>query len=136
VQLNYPEITDVFGPRLLFLFPQFLGEERTLALEILAGRAAHLPDLLQSLQGLNFLGCLKHKYVTTPSLIAHCCGIPAMESLIMFLIHCNRDEATQFASLSIIYGLCDSLKPAQIKYLLDTLILEFSNHSSVECRVR
>ncbi|GJJ77035.1 DNA-dependent protein kinase catalytic subunit [Entomortierella parvispora] len=105
VQLNYPEITDAFGPRLLFLFPQFLGEERTLALEILAGRAAHLPDLLQSLQGLNFLGCLKHK-----------------------------DEATQFASLSIIYGLCDSLKPAQIKYFLDTLILEFSNHSSVECR--
>jgi len=62
VQLNFPEITDAFGPRLLFLFPQLLGEDRTLALEILAGRAAHLSDLFQSLQGLNFLGCLRHKY--------------------------------------------------------------------------
>ena len=61
VQLNFPEITDAFGPRLLYLFPQLLGEERTLALEILAGRAAFLPDLFQSLQGLNFLGCLRHK---------------------------------------------------------------------------
>ncbi|KAI1315202.1 hypothetical protein EDD11_001140 [Mortierella claussenii] len=105
VQLNFPEITDAFGPRLLFLFPQLLGEERTLALEIFAGRAAFLPDLFQSLQGLNFLGCLKH-----------------------------RDEATQFASLSIIYGLWDSLKADQILYFLDTIILEFSSHSSIECR--
>ncbi|KAG0303333.1 hypothetical protein BGZ98_006787, partial [Dissophora globulifera] len=105
VQLNFPEVTDAFGPRLLFLFPQLLGEERTLALEILAGRAAFLPDLFQSLQGLNFLGCLRHK-----------------------------DEATQFAALSIIYGLWETLKPEQILYFLDTLILEFSSHSSVECR--
>jgi len=61
VQLNYPEITDAFGPRILFLFPQLLGEERALALEILAGRAAYLPELFQSLQGLNFLGCLRHR---------------------------------------------------------------------------
>ncbi|KAF9585083.1 hypothetical protein BGW38_003973, partial [Lunasporangiospora selenospora] len=62
VQLNFPEITDAFSSRLLFLFPQLLGEERTLVLEILAGRAAQAPDLFLSLQGLNFLGCLKHKY--------------------------------------------------------------------------
>ncbi|KAG0050163.1 hypothetical protein BGZ83_005055 [Gryganskiella cystojenkinii] len=105
VQLNYSEITETFGSRVLFLFPQLLGEERTLALEILAGRAAQLPDLFQTLQGLNFLGCLKH-----------------------------RDEATQFASLSIIYALCDTLTPSQIKYFLDTLILEFSSHTSIECR--
>ncbi|KAG0024840.1 hypothetical protein BGZ80_003699 [Entomortierella chlamydospora] len=61
VQINFPEITDAFGPRLLFLFPQLLGEERKMALEIFASRAAYLPDLFQSLQGLNFLGCLKHK---------------------------------------------------------------------------
>ncbi|KAG0234361.1 hypothetical protein BGX31_004586 [Mortierella sp. GBA43] len=105
VQLNYPDITDAFGTRLLFLFPQLLGEERTLALEILAGRAAQLPDLFQSLQGLNFLGCLRHK-----------------------------DEATQFAALSIIYGLWDTLKKEQIVYFLDTIVLEFSSHSSLECR--
>ncbi|KAG0254733.1 hypothetical protein BG011_005543 [Mortierella polycephala] len=84
---------------------KLLGEERTLALEILAGRAAYLPDLFQSLQGLNFLGCLKYK-----------------------------DEATQFAALSIIYGLWESLTTEQIQYFLDTIILEFSSHSSVECR--
>ncbi|KAF9184663.1 hypothetical protein BGZ51_003206 [Haplosporangium sp. Z 767] len=84
---------------------KLLGEERTLALEILAGRAAYLPDLFQSLQGLNFLGCLKYK-----------------------------DEATQFAALSIIYGLWESLTTDQIQYFLDTIILEFSSHSSVECR--
>ncbi|KAF9360792.1 hypothetical protein BGX26_007743 [Mortierella sp. AD094] len=105
VQINFPEITDAFGPRLLFLFPQLLGEERKMALEIFASRAAYLPDLFQSLQGLNFLGCLKHK-----------------------------DEATQFAALSIIYGLWESLKADQILYFLDTIILEFSSHSSVECR--
>ncbi|KAF9909938.1 hypothetical protein EC991_007741 [Linnemannia zychae] len=105
VQLNYPEMTDAFGLRLLFLFPQLLGEERTLALEILAGRAQFIPDLFQSLQGLNFLGCLKH-----------------------------RDEGTQFAALSIIYGLWESLKPEQIMYFLDTLVFEFSSHSSMECR--
>ncbi|KAG0005263.1 hypothetical protein BGZ65_011584, partial [Modicella reniformis] len=105
VQLNFPEITDAFGPRLLFLFPQLLGEERTLALEILAGRAAHLPDLFQSLQGLNFLGCLRHK-----------------------------DEGTQFASLSIIYGVLESLKTNQVLYFLDIIVLEFSSHSSMECR--
>ncbi|KAG0205959.1 hypothetical protein BGX33_007637 [Mortierella sp. NVP41] len=105
VQLNYPEMTDTFGLRLLFLFPQLLGEERTLALEILAGRAQFIPDLFQSLQGLNFLGCLKHK-----------------------------DEGTQFAALSIIYGLWESLKPEQIMYFLDTLVFEFSSHSSMECR--
>ncbi|KAF8937820.1 hypothetical protein BGZ58_002088 [Dissophora ornata] len=105
VQLNFPEITDAFGPRLLYLFPQLLGEERTLALEILAGRAAFLPDLFQSLQGLNFLGCLRHK-----------------------------DEATQFAALSIIYGLWESLRAEHILYFLDTIVLEFSSHSSIECR--
>ncbi|KAF9401271.1 hypothetical protein BGX21_002182 [Mortierella sp. AD011] len=105
VQINFPEITDAFGPRLLFLFPQLLGEERKMALEIFASRAAYLPDLFQSLQGLNFLGCLKHK-----------------------------DEGTQFAALSIIYGLWESLKADQILYFLDTIILEFSSHSSVECR--
>ncbi|KAF9135211.1 hypothetical protein BGW39_004143 [Mortierella sp. 14UC] len=84
VQLNYPEMTDAFGLRLLFLFPQLLGEERTLALEILAGRA--------------------------------------------------QDEGTQFAALSIIYGLWESLKPEQIMYFLDTLVFEFSSHSSMECR--
>ncbi|KAF9955057.1 hypothetical protein BGZ72_004086 [Mortierella alpina] len=105
VQLNCPEITDTFGPRILFLFPQLLGEERALALEILAGRAAYLPDLFQSLQGLNFLGCLRH-----------------------------RDEATQFAALSIIYGLWESLEAKHIMYFLDTLVLEFSSHSSMECR--
>ncbi|CAO3567705.1 unnamed protein product [Mortierella alpina] len=105
VQLNYPEITDTFGPRILFLFPQLLGEERALALEILAGRAAYLPELFQSLQGLNFLGCLRH-----------------------------RDEATQFAALSVIYGLWESLGASQIMYFLDTLVLEFSSHSSIECR--
>ncbi|KAG0369575.1 hypothetical protein BGZ54_009551 [Gamsiella multidivaricata] len=105
VQLNFPVITDAFGPRLMFLFPQLLGEERTLALEILAGRAAHLPDLFQSLQALNFLGCLRH-----------------------------RDEATQFAALSIIYALWDSMKPEQILYFMDTIILEFSSHTSIECR--
>lgn len=61
IQLNYPEITDTFGGRVLFHFSQLLGDERTLALEILAGRADHLENLFQSLQGLNFLGCLKHK---------------------------------------------------------------------------
>ncbi|KAF9986247.1 hypothetical protein BGZ75_002051 [Mortierella antarctica] len=86
VQLNYPEITDTFGPRILFLFPQLLGEERALALEILAG-------------------CLRH-----------------------------RDEATQFAALSILYGLWESLEASQIMYFLDTLVLEFSSHSSMECR--
>ncbi|KAF9116341.1 hypothetical protein BGX27_003334 [Mortierella sp. AM989] len=105
VQINFPEITDAFGPRLLFLFPQLLGDERKMALEIFASRAAYLPDLFQSLQGLNFLGCLKHK-----------------------------DEATQFAALSIIYGLWESLKAEQILYFLDTIVLEFSAHSSVECR--
>ncbi|KAF9965129.1 hypothetical protein BGZ70_005357 [Mortierella alpina] len=105
VQLNYAEITDTFGPRILFLFPQLLGEERALALEILAGRAAYLPELFQSLQGLNFLGCLRH-----------------------------RDEATQFAALSIIYGLWESLEASHIMYFLDTLVLEFSSHSSIECR--
>ncbi|KAF9205542.1 hypothetical protein BGZ49_003876 [Haplosporangium sp. Z 27] len=105
VQINFPEITDAFGPRLLFLFPQLLGEERKMALEIFANRAAHLPDLFQSLQGLNFLGCLKQK-----------------------------DEATQFAALSIIYGLWELLKADQILYFLDTIVLEFSSHSSVECR--
>ncbi|KAF9439193.1 hypothetical protein BGZ76_009365 [Entomortierella beljakovae] len=105
VQLNFSEITDAFGPRLLFLFPQLLGDERKMALEIFANRAAYLPDLFQSLQGLNFLGCLKHK-----------------------------DEGTQFAALSIIYGLWESLKRDQILYFLDTIVLEFSSHSSVECR--
>lgn len=62
VQLNYPEITDPFPPRIFFLFQKLLGEERTLALEILAGRAQFIPELFKELQGVNFLGCLKHKY--------------------------------------------------------------------------
>ncbi|KAG0357941.1 hypothetical protein BG005_002930 [Podila minutissima] len=105
IQLNYPEITDTFGGRVLFHFSQLLGDERTLALEILAGRADHLENLFQSLQGLNFLGCLKHK-----------------------------DEKTQFAALSVIYGLRDILREDQIQYFLDTLVAEFSSHSSIECR--
>ncbi|KAF9390467.1 hypothetical protein CPB97_009177 [Podila verticillata] len=105
IQLNFPEITDTFGRRVLFHFSQLLGDERTLALEILAGRADQLENLFQSLQGLNFLGCLKHK-----------------------------DEKTQFAALSVIYGLRDILKEDQIQYFLDTMVAEFSGHSSIECR--
>ncbi|KAF9155537.1 hypothetical protein BG015_009513 [Linnemannia schmuckeri] len=105
VQLNYPEMTDVFGPRLLYEFQRVFGEDRKLLLEILAGRAKFIPDLFRSLQGLNFLGCLKLK-----------------------------DEGTQFAALSIIYGLWESLEPEQVMYFLDTLVFEFSSHSSMECR--
>ncbi|KAG0339299.1 hypothetical protein BG004_006877 [Podila humilis] len=105
IQLNYPELTDMFSPRVLFHFAQLLGEERTLALEILAGRAAHLDNLYQGLQGLNFLGCLKHK-----------------------------DEKTQFAALSVIYGLRDNLQEDQVAYFLDSMVVEFSSHSSIECR--
>ncbi|KAG0293742.1 hypothetical protein BGZ96_002384 [Linnemannia gamsii] len=105
VQLNYPEITDPFPPRIFFLFQKLLGEERTLALEILAGRAKFIPELFKELQGVNFLGCLKH-----------------------------NDEATQFAALSIIYGLWESLEPEQVMYFLDTLVYEFSSHTSMECR--
>lgn len=61
VQLNYPEMTDAFGPRLLFEYQRVFGEDRTLLLEILAGRAQFIPDLFKSLQGMNFLGCLKLK---------------------------------------------------------------------------
>lgn len=47
----------------------------------------------------------------------------------------SRDEKTQFAALSVIYGLRDILKEDQIQYFLDTLVAEFSSHSSIECRV-
>ncbi|KAF8935223.1 hypothetical protein BGZ52_000691 [Haplosporangium bisporale] len=97
IQLNFPEITDTFGRRVLFHFSQLLGDERTLALEILAGRADQLENLFQSLQGLNFLGCLKHK-----------------------------DERTQFAALSVIYGLRDILKEDQVQYFLDTMKFYYS----------
>ncbi|KAF9419367.1 hypothetical protein BGZ94_009435, partial [Podila epigama] len=105
IQLNFQELTDTFGPRILFHFSQLLGEERTMALEILAGRAKELPDLFQSLQGLNFLGCLRHK-----------------------------DEKTQFAALSVVFALQDTLKEDQILDFLDTMVAEFSHHSSLECR--
>lgn len=52
----------------------------------------------------------------------------------MFSCLC-RDEATQFAALSIIYGLWETLDASHIMYFLDTIILEFSSHSSMECRV-
>lgn len=48
----------------------------------------------------------------------------------------SRDEKTQFAALSVIYGLRDILKEDQIQYFLDTMVAEFSGHSSIECRVR
>ncbi|KAF9918927.1 hypothetical protein BX616_004199 [Lobosporangium transversale] len=54
--------------------------------------------------------------------------------LVSSTLYERRDEGTQFAALSIIYALWESLKVDQILYFLDTIVLEFSHHPSVECR--
>ncbi|KAG0227795.1 hypothetical protein BGW42_002714 [Actinomortierella wolfii] len=105
VQLRYPEMTDSFGSQLLFILPQLLGDERGMAIEILAARAKQIPDLFNSLRSKDLLGYLAHK-----------------------------DESTQFATLSVLYGLWETLSENQILYFLDTAVFIFSSHSSLECR--
>ncbi|KAG0257869.1 hypothetical protein DFQ27_004903 [Actinomortierella ambigua] len=105
VQLKYPEMTDNFGSQLLFILPQLLGDERGMAIEILAARAKQIPDLFNSLRSKDLLGYLAHK-----------------------------DESTQFATLSVLYGLWETLSENQILFFLDTAVFIFSSHSSLECR--
>ncbi|KAF9970692.1 hypothetical protein BGZ73_006560 [Actinomortierella ambigua] len=105
VQLKYPEMADNFGSQLLFILPQLLGDERGMTIEILAARAKQIPDLFNSLRSKDLLGYLAHK-----------------------------DESTQFATLSVLYGLWETLSENQILFFLDTAVFIFSSHSSLECR--
>ncbi|KAG0036957.1 hypothetical protein BGZ82_003406 [Podila clonocystis] len=98
-------VGEMVGQWIVYEFASLLDDEKTMALEILAGSVDHLENLSQSLQALNFMECLKHE-----------------------------DERIQFSALSVIYGLRDVLKEDQIQYFLETLVAEFPSHSSIECR--
>lgn len=104
IQLNYPELSDRFAGRILFLLPNLTQNERLFALEILASRAEHIPDLKFELKTKNFYQSLLYK-----------------------------NERHQFISLKLVSKVVTSLDEKEIVSLLDILEQIFS-HCSFSCR--
>ncbi|XP_065898419.1 DNA-dependent protein kinase catalytic subunit-like isoform X2 [Dysidea avara] len=104
LQQYYPQFTDRFSPKVLFMLPSHHGVFRTMLLEIVLSRARIIPDLFMELRTKGLASMLGH-----------------------------RDEATQMVCLQLMEILVQSMGGADVAYVLPH-VTSFATHPSVQCR--
>jgi DNA-dependent protein kinase catalytic subunit len=104
IQEHYPEFSDRFVNKILFLLPNVHGDFRRKCLEIIYSRATEIPNLYVELKAKGFSGML-----------------------------CHRDGGTQLVALCIVHSMLKNLTLSELKAIVPDVLL-LASHASVLCR--